>query len=102
MGKLQAEVNIMVDNDNEAGRQAVQRAAAARNQETLGPGTAGYTTSGAAYRGKEIAASMGVPGPEEVGFTSNTGLGYADEGVETGFAKAQHVEGEVEVDRDGK
>lgn len=57
----------------------VQRArAAARESDWLGPGTAGQTTSGAAYRGQEVAAQRGVPSPADPGFTQNTGLGYVD------------------------
>lgn len=65
----------MVDNTNEAGRQAVQRAqAAASKTDNLGPGTAGHTTSGAAYRGMEVASQVGAPTPAERGF-SNTARG---------------------------
>lgn len=88
----------MVDNTSEAGRQAVERAAAAAAQSsTLGPGTAGFTTSGAAYRGKEVASNIGAAPPAEIGFTTSNGLGYADmhEGVtDTGYATAQHYPGE--------
>jgi hypothetical protein len=68
----------MVDNDIKAGRQAVERAAAARESSPLGPGTAGHTIAGAAYRGQEVAVSTGSPGPAEPGFTNDTGLGYND------------------------
>lgn len=82
----------MVDNDIRAGHQAVQRAQRATETNALGPGTAGYTTSGAAYRGKEIAASMGVESPAEVGFNTNTGLGYAEEGgAEGDYPAAQRT-----------
>lgn len=82
----------MVDNDMEAGRQAVERAQRATQTNALGPGTAGYSTSGAAYRGKEIAASMGVESPAEVGFTGSTGLGYAEEGgAESDYPAAQRT-----------
>ncbi len=65
----------MVDNTNEAGRQGVRRAeAAAAKTDILGPGTAGHTTSGAAYRGQEVASSVGAPTPAERGF-SNTARG---------------------------
>lgn len=36
--------------------------------DTLGPGTAGRTISGAAYRGHEVAAHEGLPMAEERGF----------------------------------
>lgn len=36
--------------------------------DTLGPGTAGHTISGAAYRGHEVAEHEGVPMAEERGF----------------------------------
>lgn len=39
-----------------------------RRREQLGPGTAGYTTSGAAYRGTEIANATGQPAPADPGF----------------------------------
>jgi hypothetical protein len=63
---------------------------AAAETDPLGPGTAGYTTSGAAYRGKEIASSMGVPGPADPGFTTDFGLGYDDreEGDRVEYAPA--------------
>lgn len=86
----------MVDNDTDAGRQAVEnvkRALEAQRLENsiLGPGTAGYTTSGAAYRGQEIASSIGSPPPADPGFTQDNGLGYVDdEGTPTaGYARAQ-------------
>lgn len=83
----------MVDNTSEAGRQAVERAqAAARQSSTLGPGTAGYTTSGAAYRGQEVAGNIGAAPPGEPGFGTANGLGYADVqegGTQSGYAPAQ-------------
>jgi hypothetical protein len=81
----------MVDNDSEAGRQAVARAAAAAQQsDSLGPGTAGYTTSGAAYRGREIAGNNGSPTPAEPGFGTTNGLGYNEGGdTPSGYAPAQ-------------
>ncbi len=89
----------MVDNDLRAGNEAVRRAARAAAQDgDRGPGTAGYTTSGAAYRGNEVAAAMGRPHPAEQGFTQDDGLGYADGGAGLeNYPKTQHVEGEVEV-----
>jgi hypothetical protein len=83
----------MVDNDNEAGHQAVERAAAAAQQsDSLGPGTAGYTTSGAAYRGREVAGNMGAPTPAEPGFQSSNGLGYTEGGdTRSGYAPAQRT-----------
>jgi hypothetical protein len=63
---------------------------AANHADNLGPGTSGYTTSGAAYRGREVASSMGEPTPAEPGFTSNFGLGYNDVGDDDGgYAPAQ-------------
>jgi len=41
---------------------------AAQKSNPLGPGTAGYTTSGAAYRGVEVAAATGAPTPADPGF----------------------------------
>lgn len=82
----------MVDNDSRAGHQAVERAiAATEGHSNLGPGTAGYTTSGAAYRGKEVAGNMGVPGPDEVGFTQDNGLHYNDGGDRNDYADAQRT-----------
>jgi hypothetical protein len=83
----------MVDNDMNAGHQAVQRAKAATKTDTLGPGTAGFTTSGAAYRGKEIASTIGVPSPEATGFTTDSGLGYVSkEATLSGYEPAQPTE----------
>lgn len=81
----------MVDNTIESGRQAVERAREAATQSSaLGPGTAGYTTSGAAYRGREVASSLGAPSPAEPGFTTSNGLGYTDGGdTQSGYAAAQ-------------
>ncbi|MGE5675709.1 MAG: hypothetical protein ACM3XM_17810 [Mycobacterium leprae] len=66
----------MARDDQKAGRIAERKSATAANTDNLGPGTAGYTTTGAAYRGKEVADNQGVPGPAEPGFQGNTGLGY--------------------------
>lgn len=71
----------MVDANSKAGAKAVQAVEASLNQgntDTLGPGVAGHTISGAAYRGKEVAANRGIPGPAEQGFGNSTGLGYAE------------------------
>jgi len=71
----------MVDNTNEAGRKAVQQAAeAAENESALGPGTAGNTISGAAYRGQEVAAKTGEPHPADPGFANRTRGGKLDNG----------------------
>lgn len=48
---------------------AKQRQAAAETS-WLGPGTAGHTISGAAYRGHEVAAHIGAPSPASPGFSS--------------------------------
>lgn len=62
--------------------EAVQRARrSAPETSQLGPGTAGHTITGAAYRGQEVAGNTGSPAPAEPGFTSSTGLGYNDGGV---------------------
>ncbi|HYF94921.1 MAG TPA: hypothetical protein VD969_22125 [Symbiobacteriaceae bacterium] len=82
----------MVDNTIESGRQAVERAAAAAGQSgSLGPGTAGHTISGAAYRGREVAGNDGAPTPAEPGFGQTNGLGYNDAGggTHSGYAPAQ-------------
>lgn len=81
----------MVDNTIESGRQAVERARQAAEQaSSLGPGTAGYTTSGAAYRGQEVASSLGAPHPEEPGFVTSNGLGYNEGGnAPSGYAPAE-------------
>lgn len=47
--------------------------------ETLGPGTAGHATTGAAYRGHEVAANRGLPMAEERGFPNRAGGGKLDE-----------------------
>lgn len=47
--------------------------------DTLGPGTAGQTISGAAYRGHEVAANTGVPMAEERGFPNKAGGGKMDD-----------------------
>lgn len=68
--------------DQRTENEAVQRARrAAPETDPLGPGTAGHTTSGAAYRGQEVAGNTGSPAPAEPGFTQSTGLGYNDGGV---------------------
>ncbi|MBP2018772.1 hypothetical protein J2Z79_002187 [Symbiobacterium terraclitae] len=45
-----------------------ERRRAVRASHPLGPGTAGRTTSGAAYRGMEVAAATGEPSPADPGF----------------------------------
>ncbi|MEW8978270.1 MAG: hypothetical protein AB2385_07675 [Symbiobacterium sp.] len=45
-----------------------KRRRAARETSALGPGTVGYTSSGAAYRGMEVAAGTGAPSPADPGF----------------------------------
>lgn len=68
----------MIDYPSSPGAKAAKRALAqSRERTTLGPGVSGYTTSGAAYRGKEVAANRGIPGPAEQGFGHIDGLGYA-------------------------
>lgn len=92
-------IAALVDFDNEAGRQAVERAAqavdqkaqAARETSDLGPGTAGYTISGAAYRGYETAPDVGAPSPAEPGIRSRTGLGYNDARRTTDYEAAQRT-----------
>lgn len=70
----------MVDTHSEAGGEAVERQRrAARETDTLGPGTAGHTTSGAAYRGHEVAANTGAPSPAEIGFPDRTRGGKMDD-----------------------
>jgi hypothetical protein len=67
---------------------AEQRMAASET-DFLGPGTSGYTTSGAAYRGHEIAARTGAPSPADPGFgVSGKGLGYVAEEGETHDARS--------------
>lgn len=44
------------------------RRQAAQQTDALGPGTAGFTISGAAYRGMEVAADTGNPSPADPGF----------------------------------
>lgn len=61
--------------------EAVQRARQAMEQTSdLGPGTAGYTTSGAAYRGMEIAADTGQPSPADRGFSNRKEGKLGDDG----------------------
>ncbi|HWI62543.1 MAG TPA: hypothetical protein VNT75_11930 [Symbiobacteriaceae bacterium] len=82
----------MVDNTSEAGRQAVEQAQAAAEQSTaLGPGTSGHTTTGAAYRGREVASNAGAPTPAEPGFGTTNGLNYNEGqgGTKTGYAPTQ-------------
>ncbi|HYG60046.1 MAG TPA: hypothetical protein VD902_18425 [Symbiobacteriaceae bacterium] len=82
----------MVDSDIEAGHQAVERARRAAEERTdLGPGTAGFTNNGAAYRGKEVAGNNGEPGPAEIGFTQQDGLHYNDGGERFEYAPAQRT-----------
>jgi hypothetical protein len=69
---------------------AAQRAAA--HTDTLGPGTAGHTISGAAYRGTEVAAHTGASSPAEPGFQSDHGLGYAMPEPETGYPPTKKPE----------
>lgn len=59
----------------------------------LGPGTSGHTTTGAAYRGQEVAEKSGQPAPAEPGFGSGYGLGYVDEerGDYDGYGPAQRT-----------
>lgn len=72
----------MVDITNQAGQQAVQRQAeSAAESSTLGPGTAGHTQTGAAYRGMEVAANEGLPHPAEPGLPNRSGGGkLSDDG----------------------
>lgn len=79
--------------DQKAENQAVDRSRrAAPETDPLGPGTAGRTTSGAAYRGQEVAGNTGAPAPAEPGFTQDTGLGYNNGGVTTsGYEPAQRT-----------
>ncbi|HLN64325.1 MAG TPA: hypothetical protein VK464_22630 [Symbiobacteriaceae bacterium] len=68
---------------------------AAAHSDPLGPGTAGYTTSGAAYRGREVASNIGAPTPAEPGFNTKFGLGYNDAGgVYLGYAPSQDDAGQ--------
>jgi hypothetical protein len=55
------------ENQDEA-KAVRSRKEAASATDPLGPGTAGYTTSGAAYRGMEVAADTGAPSPADPGF----------------------------------
>jgi|GEM_PF-1875394 len=85
----------MVDNDIKAGHQAVKQSQrTAQQSSTLGPGTAGHTISGAAYRGKEVADNRGEARPREIGFEGSTGLGYNDrKGPDTsGYGDAEGVD----------
>lgn len=67
----------MTENKDEA----VARARQAMAQTSdLGPGTAGYTTSGTAYRGMEIAAATGQPSPEDRGFSNTKEGKLGDDG----------------------
>lgn len=59
----------MAERENSAEAQAVEsRRRAAQETDPLGPGTAGHTISGAAYRGMEVAADTGAPSPADPGF----------------------------------
>ncbi|HEY3369146.1 MAG TPA: hypothetical protein VGK74_29170 [Symbiobacteriaceae bacterium] len=88
----------MVDNDNKAGHQAVERARKAAQTNDLGPGTSGFTTSGAAYQGKNVADAIGASGPAEQGFGTNNGLGYVDPDVTapSGYAPTEKGPGKPE------
>jgi hypothetical protein len=102
-----AEVSQMVDHDKrvrpQAGtpplvpaKQAVaERIHPGRKMTPLGEGTADHTYAGAAYRGREVAAARGEPGPEEMGIGTNHGLGYVSEPEErtNDYSRAQN-EGE--------
>jgi hypothetical protein len=68
--------------DEEVLNEAVAKAriAAALPNSPTGPGTSGYTTSGAAYRGPEVAESLGVPGPDERGFANDRKGKLGDDG----------------------
>lgn len=66
----------MSDQERESVRKQKQ---AATISDNLGPGTVGHTTSGAAYRGMEVAAHTGAPSPEERGFSNNPKPGNKNE-----------------------
>lgn len=86
----------MAEDREQAESEAVANARfAANHSDSLGPGTAGYTTSGAAYRGREVAGKNGAPTPAEPGFNTNFGLGYNDAGgVYLGYAPSQDDAGQ--------
>jgi hypothetical protein len=68
------------DQERESEKAAVQhQEQAAATSDTLGPGTAGHTISGAAYRGMEVAARTGAPSPEERGFSNDPKPGNKNE-----------------------
>jgi|GEM_PF-5002516 len=58
----------MSEHDRIERRSMANQREAARQTSELGPGTAGMTTSGAAYRGMEVAAHTGQPSPADPGF----------------------------------
>lgn len=60
----------------------------ATGMDTLGPGTAGHTTSGAAYRGHEVAANTGAPHPAEPGLQPTA---FADVDDETAVRLEREV-----------
>lgn len=65
---------------------------AARQTDQLGPGTAGYTISGAASRGMEVAADRGVPSPADPGFpVTEVGL-HPGQGVDAQGTNVQEAE----------
>lgn len=69
------------ENRDEA-RAVQNRMEAPQQTNQLGPGTAGLTISGAAYRGMETAADTGKPSPADQGFpVTRVGL-YPGQGVE--------------------
>jgi hypothetical protein len=72
----------LTEMDEDALREKVKNAriSAALPNSPTGPGTAGYTTTGAAYRGTEVAESLGVPGPDERGFANDRKGKLGDEG----------------------
>ncbi|MFZ5815910.1 MAG: hypothetical protein ACOY93_11475 [Bacillota bacterium] len=74
-----------------------RRRQAAGETGQRGPGTAGYTTSGAAYRGMEIAAATGRPSPADPGFPAErVGLhpGQGVEGDSTTTQRSADLEGQ--------
>ncbi len=65
----------MSEYDRKERESMANQRAAARQSDQLGPGTAGRTISGAAYRGMEVAAHTGQPSPADPGFpTTRVGL----------------------------
>lgn len=80
---------MVADGDDKA---VQNRRRAARRTDELGPGTAGYTTSGAAYRGMEVAADRGVPSPADPGFpVVDVGL-HPGQGVDAQGTNIQEAE----------